>query len=193
MAVRFRIASIGRGLVLAGLAWIVISGDMTALGAEPSSLKGASLRGLDGKRVDLAAPPNGATVLVFYSTECPISNSYSPTLSTLIDSFPAKSVKWIGICVDPDLSDSEVETHARDFSLKFPVVRDRQGAFARKIGAKMTPEAFVIDKDGTSPLSRPDRRPVRRPPGAERRSLGQRAQGRDRGGLERQRGEGASC
>jgi mono/diheme cytochrome c family protein len=149
MAVGFRIASIGRGLLLAGLAWIVISGDMTAVGADPSSLKGASLRSPDGKRVDLASPPNGATVLVFYSTECPISNSYSPTLSTLIDSLPAKSVKWIGVCVDPDLSDSDVETHAHDFGLKFPVVRDRRGAFARKIGAKMTPEAFVIDKEGT--------------------------------------------
>jgi alkyl hydroperoxide reductase subunit AhpC len=149
MAVRFRIASLARGFVLAGLAWIVVSGDMAVLGADPSSLKGASLRGLDGKRVDLAAPPSGATVLVFYSTECPISNSYSPTLSTLIDLFPAKSVKWIGICVDPDLSDSEVGTHARDFSLKFPVVHDRRGTFARKIGAKMTPETFVIDKEGS--------------------------------------------
>jgi len=148
MDVRFRIASIGRRLALTGLAWIMLSGDMVALGGDPSSLKGASLRGLDGKRVDLTAPPNGATVLVFYSTECPISNSYSPTLSTLIDSFPAKSVKWVGICVDPDLNDSEVETHVRDFSLKFPVARDRRGAFARKIGAKTTPEAFVIDKEG---------------------------------------------
>jgi mono/diheme cytochrome c family protein/alkyl hydroperoxide reductase subunit AhpC len=148
MAVRFRIASMTRGLLLAGLAWIVISGDMTVLGADLSSLKGASLRGLDGKRVDLAAPPNGATVLVFYSTECPISNSYSPTFTTLIDAFPAKSVKWIGVCVDPDLSDSEVETHARDFRLKFPVVRDRHGVFARKVGVKTTPEALAIDKEG---------------------------------------------
>ena len=109
----------------------------------------ASLRGVDGKRVDLAVPPNGVTVIVFYSTECPISNSYSPTLSTLIDAFPAKSTKWIGVCVDPDLSDKDVQVHAHDFSLRFRVVRDRHGAFAREVGAKMTPEAFVIDKDGT--------------------------------------------
>ncbi len=149
MVVRFNIVYAARGFLLAGLSWLVISGYSSALGADPSSLESASLRGVDGKRVDLAAPPNGVTVLVFYSTECPISNSYSPTLSTLIDSFPAKSVKWIGVCVDPDLSDTEVQTHARDFSLRFPVVRDRHGAFARKVGAKMTPEAFVIDKDGT--------------------------------------------
>ncbi len=87
-------------------------------------------------------------MLVFYSTECPISNSYSPTLSTLMDAFPAKSVKWIGVCVDPDLSDSDAQTHARDFHLKLQIVRDRKGTLARKLGAKVTPEAFVIDTDG---------------------------------------------
>ena len=169
MAVSFRIVSMTRGLVLAGLAWIVISGDLTVLGADLSSLKVRACRGLDGERVDLAAPPSGATVLVFYSTECPISNSYSPTFTTLIDSFPAKSVKWIGVCVDPDLRDREVETHARDFSLKFPVVRDRHGAFARKDRRQDDPRGIRDRQGRDDPLSRPDRRPVCRPPRAERR------------------------
>ena len=33
-------------------------------------------------------------------------------------------------------------------SLKFRVARDRRGAFAGKIGATKTPEAFVIDSGG---------------------------------------------
>ena len=53
----------------------------------------------------------------------------------LVDAFPRRAVKWIGVCVDPDLSDADVKTHARDFGLKFPVVRDRHGALARKLGA----------------------------------------------------------
>jgi len=106
------------------------------------------LRSPDGQHIDLAAPAEGLTVLLFYSSECPISNAYSPTLDSLFGAFPAKTVKWVGICVDPDLSDADVKAHARDFNLKFPVVRDRHGAFARKIGATMTPEAFVIDAKG---------------------------------------------
>ena len=50
--------------------------------------------------------------------------------------------------MDPDLSDAEVRTHARDFKLTFRIARDRRGAFARKIGATMTPEAFVLDRSG---------------------------------------------
>ena len=107
-----------------------------------------TLRSPDGQHIDLAAPADGLTVLVFYSSECPISNAYSPTLGSLIAAFPAKPVKWVGVCVDPDLSDADLKAHARDFNLKFPVVRDCHGAFARKIGATMTPEAFVIDAQG---------------------------------------------
>jgi len=140
--------STARVLVLAGLLVLPFSGSMAVSAADAPELATASLPGVDGRRVSLAAPPKGATVLVFYSPECPISNSYSPTLAILVDSFAAKPVKWVGVCVDPDLSDAEVETHARDFGLKLAVARDRHGSFARKIGAKMTPEAFLIDARG---------------------------------------------
>jgi hypothetical protein len=141
-------ASTAGGFALVGLTLLLIFTGLTARGADDADLKKLTVRGLDGRKIDLAAPAHGATALIFYSTECPISNSYSPTLATLADAFPAPSVRWLGVCVDPDLSDSEVEAHARDFSLKFPVVRDRHGSLARKVGAKVTPEAFVIDDSG---------------------------------------------
>ena len=112
------------------------------------SIELGALKGPDGRPVDLSPPKDGISVLLFYSTECPISNAYSPTLNTLFDAFHSPAVKWTGICVDPDLSDADVKTHARDFGLKFPVVRDRNGALARKVGATMTPEAFVVDAQG---------------------------------------------
>ena len=39
-------------------------------------------------------PKDGISVLLFYSTECPISNAYSPTLNSLFDAFHAPAVKW---------------------------------------------------------------------------------------------------
>jgi peroxiredoxin len=147
MAVETVVVSKGRSLTLAGFSLLLLVG-ATSIEAADSSSQRTALRDLAGKRVDLSAPDKGVTALVFYSAECPISNSYSPMLATLMESFPAKSVKWVGVCVDPDLTDSEVQTHARDFSLRFQVVRDRKGTFARKLGAKMTPEAFVIDTGG---------------------------------------------
>ncbi len=142
------IARLARGLALAGCSLALIAGGGAAPGGEPSTPKDATLRGLGGERIALAAPEGGATVLIFYSTECPISNSYSPTFDELMGQFAGKPLKWIGICMDPDLSDVEVRTHARDFKLKLRIARDRRGAFARKIGATMTPEAFVLDSRG---------------------------------------------
>ena len=124
------------------------AGNAAARAADPTGLSTATIHGVEGNRIRLAAPPGGASVVIFYSTECPISNSYSPTFKELVESFPAGKVKWVGICVDPDISDSVVKAHARDFSLKFPVAHDKHGVLARKLGTKFTPEAFLIDDAG---------------------------------------------
>ena len=115
------------------------------LGAEPPKVKFPRLFGPDGRAVDTKASEKGVTVFIFYSSECPISNAYSPALNRMAGEFPAGRVKVIGLCVDPDLTDAEVLTHAKDFDLKFPVSRDREGTVARRLGATVTPEAFVID------------------------------------------------
>ena len=186
---RTLIASIAPWLVMVSLTGWPFAARAETTDA-PVSL--GTLRNPDGQHIDLAAPADGLTVLVFYSSECPISNAYSPTLGSLIAAFPAKPVKWVGVCVDPDLSDADLKAHARDFNLKFPVVRDRHGAFARKIGATMTPEAFVDRRQGASALPRQDRRSVREAWGSQRQSFGQRAQGRDHGPAQGRRGEGGS-
>src|SRR5262245_47767597 len=114
MRAKAAISRMAREWLLAGLSLALISGSTPARGADPAVIKKAALRGLDGQRVALAAPAGGATVLVFYSTECPISNAYSPTLGELMGAFRAQPLQWMGVCVDPDLSDSEVKTHAHD-------------------------------------------------------------------------------
>ncbi len=114
-------------------------------GAEAPKVKLPHIASPDGKPLDITPSPKGATVFVFYSSECPISNAYSPALNRMASEFPKGQVKLIGLCVDPDLSDAEVLTHAKDFELKFPVARDRVGSVARRLGATVTPEAFVLD------------------------------------------------
>jgi hypothetical protein len=148
MSAKTVIARIARGVALAGFSLVLMSRAGAAPGGGSKSWKDTTLRGLDGHPIPLAATEGGATALIFYSTECPISNSYSPTLGELMAQFRGKPVRWVGICVDPDPSDSEVRMHARDFKVTFCIARDRRGAFARKIGATMSPEAFLLDSHG---------------------------------------------
>ncbi|MCA1686481.1 MAG: redoxin family protein, partial [Planctomycetia bacterium] len=133
--------SLGSRLVLLGLA-------LLSTGAVPETVALRASRGPDGRPVALKAPERGATAIVFYSSECPISNAYSTTLNRLVAESPAGRVRFVGVCVDPDLSDADVAAHARDFNLKFPVVRDHNGALSARLGAKVTPEVFVIDAGG---------------------------------------------
>ena len=137
------------GLALLGLASsLVLTPISPSRGANTARVALVALHGTDGRMIDLTAPKGGVTALVFYSSECPISNAYSPTLNALVGEFPEASLKLVGVCVDPDLSDADVRAHAKDFGLKFPVACDHDGALAAKLGAKVTPEAFVIDAEG---------------------------------------------
>ncbi len=128
------------------LAWLGLA--LLLTGAVPESIALRAARGPDGRPVELKAPQDGATALVFYSSECPISNAYSTTLNRLAAESPGGRLRLVGVCVDPDLTDADVVTHAGDFKLTFPVVRDRRGTLAGRLGAKVTPEAFVIDAAG---------------------------------------------
>lgn len=135
-------------LAAAGRLALATLGLASLMAAGPAPLEFRALRGADGKIVELQAPPKGVSVLVFYSAECPISNAYSPTLNRLAAQFPAPRTRFVGVCVDPDLTDADVRAHAKDFGLSFPVVRDRQGTLSRKLGATITPEAVVVDSEG---------------------------------------------
>ena len=189
MAVETVTVSKARRLALAGFSLVLLLSWSPADGADSSSQR-TTLRDLAGNRVGLAAPANGVTALVFYSTECPISNSYSPTLTTLMESFPAQSVKWVGVCVDPDLTRLGGEDPRPRLQLEVPG-RSRSERRFRSQARRQSDTRGVRDRRRREgPLSRPDRRPVRRAPQAQRQSLGERTEDGHCGRLERQRGEG---
>jgi thiol-disulfide isomerase/thioredoxin len=108
----------------------------------------ARAEGVHGKAVSLAIPANGALVVVFYSTECPISNAYTPTLNAISSDYAGKPVRLVAVCADPDLTDGEILKHERDYAIRYEVAVDRRGVLAARLGAKLTPEAFVVDSSG---------------------------------------------
>ena len=104
--------------------------------------------GADGRQVDWALPPTGkALVVVVYSSECPISNEYSPTVRALAERTTGQA-RFVGVCVDDEMADSAILEHAREHGLPFPVARDVDGRVASALGAKTSPEAVVIDSAG---------------------------------------------
>ncbi|HEU5117011.1 MAG TPA: redoxin domain-containing protein [Isosphaeraceae bacterium] len=121
---------------------------LVSLGSAAAQAENRTYTTADGSEVSLRAPRGGATALVFYSSECPISNYYSPTLNAIRAEYPADTLKLIGICVDPDISNETFASHAQEYGLKYPVIRDRHARLAGIFGAEVTPEAVVLDDRG---------------------------------------------
>ena len=95
-----------------------------------------------------ADPATKAMVLVFITTDCPIANYYQPTLARMTDEFAARDVPFFLCHSDPDTEMTTAIQHAKDFQTKAAVLLDNNQAIAKHVDAKMTPEAFLINREG---------------------------------------------
>lgn len=88
------------------------------------------------------------TVLVFTTTDCPISNRYAPEVQRLAGRFAGK-VEFKLVYPVPTDSDAAIREHVKTFGYTMPWQRDRSQALVKKTGVTVTPEVAVIDKAGT--------------------------------------------
>jgi thiol-disulfide isomerase/thioredoxin len=86
-----------------------------------------------------------ATVVVFLSFECPVSNSYAPVLAELANAYADKGVRFIGIQSGEDADPVQLKKHAAEFKLPFAVIVDPEYKAADAFKAAFTPEAFLLD------------------------------------------------
>jgi hypothetical protein len=101
---------------------------------------------LENRRVDPLISVSGvkATVLVFISIDCPVSNRYAPEVRRLSESLASKGVAfWL---VYPNASESprQIRDHLTSFSFPMQALRDPEHALAKQVHATVTPEAVVV-------------------------------------------------
>jgi len=119
-----------------------------------------------------------ALVLVFISTECPIANSYVPTLNDLHDKYakprpgsrirensavaspklqnshefcyakPRSGVRFYSVTSDSSVTRAAAVKHSKEYRVRFPVLFDASGELATYLKPTHTPEAFVLNADG---------------------------------------------
>ncbi len=104
-----------------------------------------TLPSLDGTATAFdAVKGKAATVVVFVSFECPVSNSYVAGLNELAKTHAAKGVAVVFIAPTDDTREA-VAKSAAGFKLTVPVLHDAKREFAAALQAKVTPEVFVLD------------------------------------------------
>lgn len=91
-----------------------------------------------------------ATILLFLSSVCPISNAYQDRILALVKHFDGQPVRVLPINSNDDESAAETLQYAVDVKFPIPVYKDWRNTVADRFGATVTPEAIVIDSNGAS-------------------------------------------
>jgi hypothetical protein len=90
------------------------------------------------------APETKATVLLFVTTDCPISNRYAPEVVRLFKSFASKGVSFWLIYPNPAETPQAIRDHLVSFGYPIQALRDPAHALAQLVHATVTPEAVVV-------------------------------------------------
>lgn len=104
------------------------------------------IRGRTFSKADMAA--HKATVFLFISGQCPISNLYTPRYHALASEYGKRDVQILAVYSDRQEGYTDIVRHADSRKLSFPVVKDNRNALADYLGAEYTPEAIVVDAQG---------------------------------------------
>jgi hypothetical protein len=128
----------------------VWAGVVAALMSAPAMARAqrVEVQKVDGGSVDPFAAPSGtkATVFIFTSTECPISNRYAPDVRRIVASFAPRGVRFRLVYPDPSDEKRAIHEHMTAFGLTGTIeaLRDPRHALVKRVHASVTPEAAVV-------------------------------------------------
>jgi peroxiredoxin len=107
-----------------------------------------SLKDFNGAEHTLAQYQGKTLVLVFCSKECPYSRGVDPDLNALAAKYAGKDVVFLGVDSHKSTSLADIKAYAEETKIPYPILKDEGNRYADAVGAKVTPETFVIDKEG---------------------------------------------
>lgn len=91
------------------------------------------------------SPGSIATVLVFTTTDCPISNRYAPEIQRLAQKFGA--VRFVLVYPVATDTPAMIDAHRKKFAYAMDAVRDTRQELVKFAGATITPEVAVVQNN----------------------------------------------
>jgi len=89
-----------------------------------------------------------ATVHVFLKENCPIAIFHTKTLSNLHENYAKKGIAFRGYVSTSKATEQSVATFKAKFFIPFVIKPDASLSIAHKLGAQVTPEVVVLNRDG---------------------------------------------
>ena len=87
-----------------------------------------------------------ATVLMFISTECPVSNAYNERIIALYNDYKNQGVQFVGVNSNRHESVEEIAEHSKASQFHFLVLKDLKNKIADSFRARRTPEVYLLDE-----------------------------------------------
>jgi peroxiredoxin len=84
-------------------------------------------------------------VLMFISTQCPVSNAYNSRMKNLYDQYKGKNVSFIGINANKTEDIETIKEHAQSHGFGFIILKDNGNKIADELNASVTPEIYVLN------------------------------------------------
>jgi peroxiredoxin len=108
----------------------------------------------EDKEHKLEAYKGKVVVLSFTSQQCPVSRGAEAGFAKLAKSYEGKDVVVLSIDSHKDTNPEEIaeyatEKNATGKKLPYPILKDVNNVYADKMGAKRTPELYVLCKEQT--------------------------------------------
>lgn len=88
---------------------------------------------------------SGVTVYVFLSEDCPISQSATLALNALHRECAAGKIKFVGVFANASSTEETITRFKQKYEMQFTSTFDNDNRLMRSLGAKVTPEAFIVD------------------------------------------------
>lgn len=110
---------------------------------EATSIQGEALS------LEAAIRSHKAVVILFTSAVCPYASYFADHVRDLSQAYGPQGVLFVGVNSNNWESREEVAEHARERGFSFPMIKDEGHAIADLLGADRTPEAYLVDSEGT--------------------------------------------
>ena len=114
--------------------------------SSPEKIENFTLPDYNGKEHSLSDyKESKAIVIIFVSTQCPVSNAYNSRMESLAKEYGSKDVTFLGINSNKAESSEEIKEHAEENGFTFTILKDKNNVIADEFDASFTPEVYVLN------------------------------------------------
>ncbi|QQT28174.1 redoxin domain-containing protein [Sphingobacterium spiritivorum] len=106
-----------------------------------------SVKTLQGKDYDFLNLSDKPHVFIFYSTDCPLSQKYTLTISNIYNKYTDK-INFVGVFPGREQHVEEYKNFKKKYNINYMLIKDEKFSLTSHLKATVTPEVFLLDKSG---------------------------------------------